>query len=215
MYDFSDELRIPYKVDRTRDYMDEFNAEVPAWFPATFERYTNNPNLVSVALGDQPAHTPRTLEDRKRKKTYTIAHQKYVRGVDQNGHLHPVSVSTARPGPGSEDGDDRIGTYHRVKGEKQFENGWLWIEEGDSFQGRSGDDYYAWVCAVREARRAKYEASQATDAQTRQDQALTLLLREQGKINSDANSQLLKQVVEMYAKLAAGEKEKKSAKDEK
>lgn len=189
MYDFSDELRIQPKNDKRdyQDYLRQVDECLPAWQPAPFERHDV---AASAALADQDPKTPRQVSDAS-GKVFTIPHNKYIRGLDKNGHIHPVHVSTTRPGPGREHGDDEIGTESRVRGEKQKDHGWLWMEPGESFRGFSGKEYMAWCFAVQAERKKAYEKTQEEYSHNFKSQALAVI-EEQAK----AQSSMVKQIID-------------------
>lgn len=183
MYDFSYELNLSYTVDPRRDYRDEVNAAHPPWTPAPYQTDAVAP---SAALADQPPKSPREVYDHKRRRTYVTSHIKTERALDPNGLICPVHVSSARPTPDSPGGDDGIGTYHRVRGEKQ-NSGWLFLEPGDAFMGRSGDEYLAWVFAVRDVRKARYEAEQAANDAEHQSKVVQLLKQQANMVGEMTN----------------------------
>lgn len=193
MYDFSDELRIQFKNDPKKeysDYMTIVDEYIPAWQPAPYQRHDV---AGGAALADQEVGSPRQVEDRRTGKVYSIPHNKYVRGLDRNGFIHPVIVSTIRPGPGKENGDDLEGTEHRVRGEKQMENGWLWMEPGESFRGLAGKEYMAWCFAVQAERKKAYEKTQEDQAKNFKSQALAVL-EEQAKSQVAMTADMVKQI---------------------
>lgn len=190
MYDFSDELKLQYKSDSRKDYMGVVDEQIPGWIPA---EYSTSDLIPGVAFAFEQPKTPRQIE--RKGKTFTVPHQKYIRGIDPNGFIHPVTISTARPGPPTEDepfrptGDDGLGTAPRVMSEKQMLNGWLWVEPGSEFRGLTGPDYFAWAFAVRDARKKAYEAKQAEAARDFQTQHQALMA-EQMKNSNDAINRL-------------------------
>lgn len=189
-YDFSKELALRVDVDPRRNYRDEVDSVCPAWMPAQYKAVDGS----SAAFADHPPKTPREVYDPQRGRTFAVPHQRYIRGIDPNGHICYVTISSHRPGPDRPDGIDSCGTEGRMRQEKQ-EAGWLFVEPGESFRGYSGEQYLAWSLAVREERRKVYEEKQRQMSAEFTSQAVSAI-REQAKLQGETTAAMAKQIAD-------------------
>jgi len=192
------ENEIKYVVDPNRDYMADVDDTVPPWFAEpykTSEMVATGAALTPCEDGEVFRDVPRTVE--RKRNQYAVSHIRYERALDPNGFICAVNTSTTRPGPGHEDGDDGIGTATRVRSEK-MQQGWLWLEPGWSHRGRVGDDYLAWVFAVKEQRQKMHEKRQAEEAEEFLSQAAQML-KKQMSLQVASNEDLAMRIAKIVA----------------
>lgn len=206
-YDFLPELKLQFTVDPSRDYRAEIELELPSWEPEPYERAAVSGG---AALNDNTAQ--REKYDARRRKFWQLGHLKYIHALDPAGNICAMTISSCRPGPGHEDGDDRCGTESRVKHEK-MQRGWLPLDADGSFGGFEGQRYLAWVLdAVRPYRRAKYEADQRKQsaefadrnaaAQREQSRMAVDMIEKQGEQTASTLQQMIQQLTAAVTALA-------------
>jgi hypothetical protein len=183
------ESKIRFEVDPSRDYMADVDALLPSWRP---ENYKPSDLHAGCAFSENTG--PNILVDYERGAEYALPHTKYVRAMSPSGHILPLSVSTCRPTPERPDGDDGLGTYDRVIGEKQ-RRGWRILEGDSTFEGRTGEEYLAWCLAVRDHRMAINAAYEAADAASHESKLLAAT-----KAQAKENQNMVQNITEGLSK---------------
>ena len=146
------EAALGYTVDPARNYWLEIDRDCPPWQPGGYQRSELQPG---AALDDNSKQREAISAT---GQVYQLPHYRYVRALNPQGEFQALIVSTARPSPEHPDGDDGISSATRIMGEK-VRRGWLIVERGPEAEtwmqagGRVGDEYLAWIYAVRDHRR--------------------------------------------------------------
>jgi hypothetical protein len=159
--DSKTERDLPFEYTPGVDYFKKFDALLPPWRPAQYEKVAasdaawteNGGGPVEVRVG--------------RRETRTLSHRRYARAIAPDGSLRQVTISTVRPTPKFPDGLDACMTHARFPAKKSA-LGFLFVENEpifwSPFAGRRGQEYAAWAWAVmeyRKAHHAEYEAKEA------------------------------------------------------
>ena len=114
-YEWDREARIPFLFDEAHDYHADIDFVMPPFQVPVTEVHPNKPG---AAFDDSPE--PRMVRvGRGRGDVRTMPSVRYVRAVDPQGNIGPLSISTRRPFPdpkdkGARDGHDGCGTPGRV-----------------------------------------------------------------------------------------------------
>lgn len=176
------ESKLDYKVEPGRNYRAEIDREVPAWREAPSMTVPGS-SATFHDPNDPVGGKPNLMFNPTTGKEWAMPHYKYVRAIHPNGNIQPLIVSSCRPGPTAPGGDDQLGTEDRVIGQKRREKGWLVLEEGSEYNGRTGDEYLAWAFAVAEWRKVNYNLNEAADRVEHQSKAEILqreFMKQQG-----------------------------------
>lgn len=185
------EMNLPCEPDPRRNYSAEIDQLCPPWGPDIYKEHeTLEPGC---AYSDNSG--PRLVVDHRAMREYSLPHFRYVRALNPAGSVVPLIVSTVRPTPEFANGEDGLGTEHRVIGEKQ-KKGWLVLEPNAAemgYAGRSGDEYYAWVMAVRDYRMQVNQYHEDQDKQDYQSKMLSAM-KEQGKVQAEQTSTMVAQI---------------------
>ena len=218
--DIRREAKLAYEFDPDRDYMNEVDAVTPAWVPpADIQRDARVPG---AALHTRSNIRP-TMVRMADGSLRTIPAKRYVRAVDPQGNIHPLSISTVTPGPGPNDpfefadGFDRLGTETRVLAEKK-RRGWLILEPSEMMNGLTGSEYICWALAVAADRRRRHAEYEAQERDNFMSQAARRAMEEQKKqagVMADAvkgiGAEVAKAVAEAMLNAQSGKKSKATA----
>ena len=155
------ERDLPFEFDPRVDYFAKFDAILPPWQPAHYEK------LPSSGAAWTEDSSPVEVRMPKRK-VLTLSHRRYARAIHPDGGLRQLIISTVRATPAFPDGLDACATAQRFTA-KKANRGWLVVENVDwmwsSFAGRRGQEYAAWAWAVMEYRQKRHAAHEAGEAQ--------------------------------------------------
>jgi hypothetical protein len=178
-YDYHEELKLEPISDPSRDLRAERDYEIPPWTP---ENFTSDHSAPGAAFSDNTG--PRELYDARRRHTFLTPHFRSIRSLDPAGNITYLVVSTCRPTSANNNGDDGLGSEYRIRALKSG-LGWLHMEDDDNFAGKEGDAYFRWLFAVRDFRRARYEADQRRQSAEFADRNAAAQ-REQSRMAMDA-----------------------------
>lgn len=187
------ERTLPFCFDPKHDYLADVEELCPTY---EVPKIDHNPLMPGVAFSD--ARGTREVVIPGTNTRNTMKYFPYVRAVDLQGNVHPLSISTIRPYPDPQDrlrheGIDGCGTESRVKDEKR-RKGWLILDPSEWMNGRTGQEYLAWALAVAEKRRLANEAWQDREAEIEVPKAQKRYLAEQAKYQNEVTSGLVDQV---------------------
>jgi hypothetical protein len=147
------ERDLPFDFDPGVDYFAKFDAMLPAWRPAVYEKMP-----LSSAAWTETAGGPVQVK-MGRRQTKVLSHRRYFRAIHPDGSLRQLVVSNIRPTPAYPDGFDACQT-HRMMVTRKSNSGWIVVENADwmwsPFSGKRGQEYAAWALAVMEYRRARH-----------------------------------------------------------
>jgi len=189
------EADVPFHFDPSHDYTKDVDQFTPQYTPPQYRTVEWKPGAALTTPEDQRGTRNVRINGRE---TRTMPFQRYVRGVDLQGNIHPVTTSTCRPTPEYPNGDDGLGTASRAMEGKE-KSGWLILELGKAAYGRRGQEYLAWALAVAEKRRlahAKYEQNEEAAFMSIYQRKMLEFEKQRSASQAEMTDTLVKTVVE-------------------
>lgn len=155
------ERDLPFECTPGVDYFAKFDALLPAWRPAAYDKVQSS-DAAWTETGGGPV-----VVKVGRRETRTLSHRRYARAIAPDGSLRQVTISTVRPTPAYPDGLDACMTHARFPAKKSA-LGFIFVENEpilwSPFAGRRGQEYAAWSWAVMEYRKRKHAEYEAKEA---------------------------------------------------
>lgn len=172
---------------RHRSFFDEVDAMIPPHVHPNVSELNGRPSGSVMYAETAPLQrTVQTLAyDLKTGEAFagefTMPHQQYVRGLDPNGHVHPLIVKTCQIAS-----EDRTG-YDVAKVAEKVRQGWLIIERHPehynltftNLTGLTGEPYAEHCRKEYVERRERYTAKEARDEEAFKSKAVKAIEEQQ------------------------------------